>query len=84
LANKTLFDQLFKGIGDAVADIRQRVVEEPWFGRLVTDREGQEVQPETAIGVAVCITSWPQAREAHQPGSGEHERDTAPDIDMDR
>lgn len=31
-----LFDALFSGIGDAIADIRQRVVEEGWFGRIVT------------------------------------------------
>ena len=84
MANKPFFDELFKGIGKAITDIREKVVEEPWFGRAVNTREGQEVQPETAIGVAVCITSWPQAREAQQPGSGEHERDKAPDIDMDR
>ena len=31
-------DQLWNGLADAVADIREKVVEEPWFGRVVTER----------------------------------------------
>lgn len=53
MAKESLFEQFFKGLGDAVADIREKVVEEPWFGRVVTERgEGLE---------------WPQAREAEPP-----------------
>jgi hypothetical protein len=50
------FDQLQKGIGDAIADIREKVVEEGFFGRAVTDK-GQ--------GLA-----WPDAKEQEQPGFG--------------
>lgn len=32
-----LFDSLLRGFGEAVADIRHKVVEEGWFGRQVTD-----------------------------------------------
>lgn len=59
MANEFLED-LMQGFGDAVADIREKVVEEPWFGRVVTER-GEAPQ-------------WPEAREAEpQPGglSGE-------------
>jgi len=72
MKRQSIFDQLAKGFGDAVADIRQRVVEEPWYGRVVTEREGS--QP---------IEGWPQAREA-QPDLGGYGHDRAFDIDMDR
>lgn len=45
-----LWDEIAKGLGNAVADIREKVVEEPWFGRVVTEREATAPQ-------------WPQARE---------------------
>jgi hypothetical protein len=84
MRDKSFYDKLAKSISDAIADIRHRAVEEPWFGRAVTEREAGEMQPETAIGVAVCITSWPQARESHQPAAAEHNRDNAADRDLDR
>lgn len=31
-------DEIFKGIADAVTDIREKVVEEPWHGRSVAER----------------------------------------------
>ena len=30
---RSLWDQLIAGTGDAIADIREKLVEEPWFGR---------------------------------------------------
>jgi hypothetical protein len=33
---RPLWDELFQGFETAVADIRQKVVEEPWFGQAVT------------------------------------------------
>jgi len=68
MRNESVFDKLAKGLGDAVADIREKVVEEAWFGRVVNERDGPQAQP-----------AWPQAREA-QPEAGEHEHD----MDMDR
>ncbi len=46
----SLLDEFLRGFGDAVADIRQKVVEEPWFGRAVTTgpERAPEPQPETA------------------------------------
>ena len=66
-------DQLWNGLSDAVADIREKVVEEPMWGRAVTEREAEAPQ-------------WPQAREvqpdAHE--SVEQNHDRAPDQDIER
>lgn len=32
-----LFASILSGIGDAISDVRHKVVEEGWFGRQVTD-----------------------------------------------
>lgn len=32
---RTLWDQLIAGTGDAIADIREKLVEEPWYGRAL-------------------------------------------------
>jgi hypothetical protein len=56
MARESFFDQLSKGIADAVADIREKAVEEPWYGRVVSDRESTAPQ-------------WPEAREA-EPSFG--------------
>lgn len=34
--SESLFDTIAAGVGDAVADIRHKVVEEPWYGRETT------------------------------------------------
>ncbi len=70
MRNQSLYDKLAKGLGDAIADIREKVVEEPWFGRVVNERDA-------------AVTHWPEAREA-QPDSGEHERDDKNEQDIDR
>lgn len=54
MKNQSLFEQLQKGIGDAVADIREKVVEEGYFGRAVTDKEQSP--------------AWPEAKDQEQPG----------------
>lgn len=57
---RSLWDQLIAGTGDAIADIREKLVEEPWFGRpldvqvseLAPGREkelGQEISQEPQI-----------------------------------
>jgi hypothetical protein len=52
----TVFEHLQKGIGDAISDIREKVVEEGFFGRALTDK-GQSLP-------------WPEAKEQEQPGFG--------------
>ncbi len=68
---------LWQGIGEAVSDIRQKLVEEPMWGRAVTDRDSapewpQAQEPEQAFG------SSTQSREM-QP-----DREQAQDLDIDR
>jgi hypothetical protein len=78
MPKQSFFDEFTKGLGDAVADIRQKVVEEPYFGRAVTERgEGEAPQ-------------WPQAREEEQAfGSSTHTREMetqherAQDVDLE-
>ncbi len=50
MANESLFDEFYKGLGNAITDIRQKVVEEPMYGRAVTEQEPQAPQ-------------WPEAKE---------------------
>jgi hypothetical protein len=67
--NGGFIDAIFSGLGDALTDIREKVVEEPWFGKAVTEQESPE---------------WPKAREAEaiQP-EPDREREAA-DRDMER
>lgn len=66
---ESIFDQLYNGIADAVADIREKVVEEPWFGRTVTEREQ--------------APQWPQAQEPEPSlGSATHVIDVGPTHDQ--
>lgn len=66
MAERGFFEQLSKGFADAIADIREKVVEEPWFGRVVTERESEGPQ-------------WPQAQEPEPSfGSVTHNIDVGP------
>ncbi len=57
---------VWKGLADAVKDIREKVVEEPTWGRALSGPEAP--QPEQA-------SEWPQAT----PGSATHTRDVVQD-----
>ncbi len=70
MRNQSLYEQLAKGLGDAIADIREKAVEEPWFGRVVNERDA-------------AAPHWPEAQET-QPDAGEHERDDKNEQDIDR
>lgn len=35
MAGQTLWDQLLTGTCNAVADIREKLIEEPWYGRTL-------------------------------------------------
>jgi hypothetical protein len=37
MENRSVFDQFSKGFADAIADIREKVVEEPMYGRALTN-----------------------------------------------
>ena len=65
-------EELWQGLGNAIDDIRQKVVEEPMYGRAVTD--GPDVP------------RWPEAEPEPSFGSKTHTREIEPqpDIDLDR
>jgi hypothetical protein len=71
MAKESFSDQLWKGLGDAITDIRQKVVEEAYFGRAVTQLD---------------VPQWPQCREQepdHVMGK-EQEHERGQEIDIDR
>jgi hypothetical protein len=70
MANESFLDELYKGLGNAITDIRQKVVEEPMWGRAVTERE-----PE--------VPQWPQAKEqaGHEEQAPEQNKDHTPDLE---
>jgi|ERR1700733_3198637 hypothetical protein len=51
MPKESIFDQLYKGVAGAVKDIREKVVEEPMWGRVVNERDTQ------------TGPQWPQAQE---------------------
>jgi len=70
MANESLFDEIYKGLGNAITDIRQKVVEEPMYGRAVTEQEPQAIQ-------------WPEAKEQswQEREAVEQKKEQAPDIE---
>lgn len=64
-------DKVFKGVGDAITDIREKLVEEPMYGRALS--EGQQEAPQ-----------WPQAREESFTQGVEQERERQRDTEIDR
>jgi hypothetical protein len=68
---QSFYESLVKGIGDAIDDVRTKAVEEPWFGRAVTERESVTVQ-------------WPQATEAQPINCSDREQSHEPEQDIDR
>jgi hypothetical protein len=56
MSNNSLFDELLQGMGSAINDIREKVVEEPYFGRVVTDGLASDV---VSGGVEVSEASAP-------------------------
>jgi hypothetical protein len=71
MAQNSFSDQLWNGLADAVSDIRQKVVEEPMWGRAVTDGpEGPR---------------WPEARDEEPSfGSSTHVREMEHEPGLDR
>lgn len=70
MAKESFLDELYKGLGDAITDIRQKVVEEPMYGRAVTEREPEAPR-------------WPEAREqaGNEEQAQEQNKERAPDLE---
>jgi hypothetical protein len=60
---------LWQEMGDAVSDIRQKLVEEPMWGRSLGENEAP---------------SWPEAEQEPPFGSSTHIREMEPEPDIDR
>jgi hypothetical protein len=58
---KSVMDQFLEGVGNAINDIREKAVEEAYFGRVVTDNVPA---PEVAAEPAQAPGSWQQYVEA--------------------
>jgi hypothetical protein len=69
---KSLYEEIATGVADAIVDIREKVVEEGWFGRVVTNREA----------VTELNWGWPERHDA-QPEQGEHNQDHERDVAED-
>jgi hypothetical protein len=73
MPKQTFSEELWQGLGNAVTDIRHKVVEEPMYGRTVTDG------PENL--------QWPEPQDP-QPSLGSHthtrEIEQKQDNDLDR
>ena len=74
---KSLADEFFNGFANAVDDIRQKVVEEPFFGRAVTDSgpemprwpEAKEVEP-SELGITASFQEREAAKREQEPEQG--------------
>lgn len=90
----SLFDEFAKGVGAAVSDIREKVVEEAYFGRVVSDSTPAPEAEQQGPGVGGSRSvSWPandtpgasvweaQLRQV-QPTKAQEPQ--APDHDIDR
>jgi hypothetical protein len=60
---------LWQEMGDAVSDIRQKLVEEPMWGRSLGENDAP---------------SWPEAEQEPSFGSSTHIREMEPEPDIDR
>lgn len=57
MAESSWMADLYSSMGDAVADIRQKVIEEGYFGRAVTQLD---------VSAPECDCPWPETRGAEQ------------------
>jgi hypothetical protein len=70
MPQQSLLNQLYQGLTNGVSDIREKLVEEPWFGRSLSEPGNDSPQ-------------WPEAKEP-QPsvGSATHVIDVGPTQDQ--
>lgn len=73
---------LWQEMGDAIADIRQKVVEEPMWGRSLGENDApswpQAQEPEPSFGSSTHV------REIEPDHSVEQESEHSVDMDMER
>jgi hypothetical protein len=83
MSGNSKFDELLKGIGAGIADIREKVVEEPWFGRVVTE---QPPSTPAAEHSAASPSFQDYAREAarNEPREARQQQEPAHEPEMER
>jgi hypothetical protein len=70
MKERSFAEQLQKGLADAISDIREKVVEEPMWGRSMGDNS----EP----------LKWSEAIEQRSFGSSERTVEREPDLDIER
>ncbi len=71
--SRGFWDALFAGIGNAIADIRHKVVEEGWFGRPVT-REPRKGHDNFYRAVMPERRSFEETWAPREPGTADRQR----------
>jgi len=74
-----VIDSIVKGIGDAVTDIRHKVVEEGMWGRQVTPDAQPEVSPYAAEGMPATFGELRASKDVAPPEQAQ-EQDKGKDI----
>ncbi len=74
-----LFEEFIAGFANAVTDVREKVVEEPWFGRAVTDTPPVQAGNDTPSTFQEFVQ--PATRDAPV---GKDDISPEPDHDIDR
>jgi hypothetical protein len=70
MPQQSLFNQLYQGVASAVTDVREKLVEEPMWGRSLSEPGGEGPQ-------------WPEAKEPQRSvGSATHVIDIGPTQDQ--
>lgn len=85
----SIIDDVTRGIGNAVTDVRHKVVEEPYFGRVVTDGPEAPTYSASTADQDRATDAPPEATEARpqpqaQPTPEQPQERSAPDLDFDR
>jgi len=79
---QTFSEELWQGLGNAITDIRQKVVEEPMYGRAVTDTPERLEWPE-GQGPEPALGSYTRATEKQFEQQPEKEPENHSGIDLD-
>lgn len=64
----SLMDEFLRGFGDAVADIREKVINEPWYGRPLSGTP--EHNPEPAAARPDLMVAFFEGRDLTQDAHG--------------
>jgi hypothetical protein len=83
-----IFDRIARGVGDAITDIRQKLIDEGWFGRSVMAPDatpGQDTRPHSSFA-DLPRSSFAEDWSPRAPGErdAEHAHGLAHEPEIDR